>query len=140
MKRLALFLIAGRRALGGEEEAGRAAGLARSIATSRRPRRVPPKRPSPPRAPSGSPAPVSPMPRATFAPASSTTCSPIVVAEQASAVTSGTTKTQRTSSAKNTVTALAGRHQSRRPARQPGGPLRRYPARRTGHHQPGHYA
>jgi len=32
----------------------------------------------------------------------------IVVAEQASAVTSGTTKTQRTSSTKNSVTALAG--------------------------------
>lgn len=32
----------------------------------------------------------------------------IVVAEQASAVTSGTTKTQRTSSAKNSITALAG--------------------------------
>lgn len=32
----------------------------------------------------------------------------IVVAEEASAVTSGTTKTQRSSSAKNTVTAIAG--------------------------------
>jgi flagellar L-ring protein precursor FlgH len=32
----------------------------------------------------------------------------IVVAEQASAVTSGTTKTQRTSSTKNSITALAG--------------------------------
>ena len=32
----------------------------------------------------------------------------IVVAEQASAVTTGTTKTQRTSSTKNSVTALAG--------------------------------
>ena len=50
----------------------------------------------------------------------------IVVAEQASAVTSGTTKTQRTSSAKNNVTAARRAHQSHRPAGESRRSLRRH--------------
>ena len=62
----------------------------------------------------------------------------IVVAEQASAVATGATKTSRASSTAEHH-HRAGRHQERdRRSGQPGQPRRRYRTQRAGHHQPHH--
>ena len=89
------------------------------------------------------PAPGSPMPRATSAPASSTTSSPSSWRSRPPPSRSGTTKTQRTSSAKNSVAAACRTYQGARPAGEPRGIIaatRSLPARAppAGHH-PQHY-